>query len=40
MNDSSHDEVQNLYHALIDAWNKRDAKRMAELFAEQESKLV
>src|SRR6476646_8697782 len=35
MNDSSHDEVQNLYHGLIDAWNKRDAKRMAEQFAEQ-----
>ncbi len=35
MNYSSHDEVQNLYHILIDAWNKRDAKRMAEQFAEQ-----
>ena len=30
-----HDEVQNLYQKLIEAWNKRDAKGMAEQFAEQ-----
>src|SRR4051812_37422489 len=35
MNVSFHDEVQNLYHILIDAWNKHDAKRMAEQFTEQ-----
>lgn len=35
MNHSSHEEVENLYRTLIDAWNERDAIRMAELFAEQ-----
>lgn len=28
-------EIQTLYKALIDAWNQRDAKRMAALFSEQ-----
>jgi uncharacterized protein (TIGR02246 family) len=35
MNASFQDDVQNLYQTLIDAWNKRDAKRMAEQFSEQ-----
>lgn len=35
MNASFHDDVQNLYQKLIDAWNKRDAQRMAEPFTEQ-----
>ena len=29
------DEIQTLYQSLIDAWNNRDAKGMAELFTEQ-----
>ena len=28
-------EVKKLYQKLIDAWNKRDAKGMAEIFTEQ-----
>lgn len=32
---SSIQEVQELYHDLIDAWNRRDAQRMAELFGEE-----
>ncbi|MEK4384522.1 SgcJ/EcaC family oxidoreductase [Solibacillus sp. FSL W7-1464] len=28
-------EVQKLYNALIDAWNRRDAKGMSDQFAEQ-----
>ncbi|WP_233880078.1 SgcJ/EcaC family oxidoreductase [Virgibacillus halodenitrificans] len=35
MKTSFQDEIQNLYQKLIEAWNKRDAKGMAELFAEQ-----
>lgn len=35
MNNSFGDEIQNLYHKLINAWNTRDAERMAEQFAEQ-----
>lgn len=34
MNDSYQEVVQNLYQTLINAWNKRDAKGMAELFTE------
>ncbi|MGP4038895.1 SgcJ/EcaC family oxidoreductase [Gracilibacillus sp. D59] len=34
MNASLHDEVKNLYQKLIDAWNKRDAQKMYEQFAE------
>ncbi|PIC77649.1 DUF4440 domain-containing protein [Sporosarcina sp. P19] len=29
------DEINSLYRRLIEAWNKRDAKGMAELFTEQ-----
>lgn len=35
MNDSFHDEIQEIYQKLIDAWNNRDAEEMAGLFAEQ-----
>lgn len=35
MNASWHNEVRDVYHALIDAWNNRDAQGMAEQFAEQ-----
>ncbi|MBP1969769.1 uncharacterized protein (TIGR02246 family) [Virgibacillus natechei] len=35
MNTSFQDEIKSLYQKLIDAWNKRDAKGMAEQFAEQ-----
>ncbi|MCG7337433.1 SgcJ/EcaC family oxidoreductase [Sporosarcina sp. ACRSM] len=34
MNAPFHNEVQNLYQKLIDAWNRRDAKGMSEQFAE------
>lgn len=32
---SNSQEVQELYQNLIDAWNRRDARGMAELFAEE-----
>jgi uncharacterized protein (TIGR02246 family) len=32
---SIQDEIQELYQKLIDAWNKRDAQRMADQFSEQ-----
>lgn len=35
MNASFDDEVRNLYQKLIDAWNRRDAQGMAELFAKR-----
>lgn len=35
MNISYQDEINRLYQKLIDTWNKRDAKGMAELFTEQ-----
>ncbi|WP_339226315.1 SgcJ/EcaC family oxidoreductase [Oceanobacillus sp. FSL K6-2867] len=35
MNNSLQEEIQELYQKLIDAWNKRDAKGMAEQFSEQ-----
>ncbi len=35
MNNSVHDNVLKLYQTLIDAWNNRDAKKMAEQFTEQ-----
>ncbi|WP_369823686.1 SgcJ/EcaC family oxidoreductase [Sporosarcina sp. P19] len=35
MNISKIDEINSLYRRLIEAWNKRDAKGMAELFTEQ-----
>ncbi|WP_313235826.1 SgcJ/EcaC family oxidoreductase [Sporosarcina ureae] len=35
MNISKVDEINSLYRRLIEAWNKRDAKGMAELFTEQ-----
>ncbi|NRD77861.1 SgcJ/EcaC family oxidoreductase [Bacillus sp. BRMEA1] len=35
MNTSLRDEIKHLYHKLIDAWNNRDAQRMAGLFTEQ-----
>ncbi|ARJ37525.1 DUF4440 domain-containing protein [Sporosarcina ureae] len=35
MNNSHVDEINSLYRRLIDAWNNRDAKGMAELFTEQ-----
>ena len=35
MNASLHDEVKDLYQRLIDAWNRRDAEGMSELFTEQ-----
>ncbi|MDO6447634.1 SgcJ/EcaC family oxidoreductase [Oceanobacillus profundus] len=35
MNDTFHDEIQEIYQKLIDAWNNRDAEEMAGLFAEQ-----
>jgi uncharacterized protein (TIGR02246 family) len=35
MNTSFSDEIQDLYHNLIEAWNKRDAQGMAGQFAEQ-----
>lgn len=35
MDTSNQEEIENLYRRLIDAWNKRDAKGMAEQFAEQ-----
>ncbi|RLL48430.1 SgcJ/EcaC family oxidoreductase [Oceanobacillus piezotolerans] len=34
MKDSFQNEIQNLYQTLIDAWNRRDAQGMSELFAE------
>lgn len=34
MEDSFQNEVQALYHHLIDAWNRRDALGMSEQFAE------
>jgi len=35
MNVTFNSEIQNLYLNLINAWNKRDAKEMAEQFTEQ-----
>ncbi|MBP2078313.1 SgcJ/EcaC family oxidoreductase [Oceanobacillus polygoni] len=35
MNNSLHEEIQELYQKLIDAWNKRDAEGMADQFSEQ-----
>ncbi|ARF12824.1 SgcJ/EcaC family oxidoreductase [Sporosarcina ureae] len=35
MNISKIDEINSLYRRLIDTWNNRDAKGMAELFTEQ-----
>jgi uncharacterized protein (TIGR02246 family) len=35
VNNSFNDEIQNLYQKLIDAWNKRDAQGMVELFTEK-----
>ncbi|WP_100010285.1 SgcJ/EcaC family oxidoreductase [Lentibacillus sediminis] len=35
MNSSFQNEINNLYQKLINAWNKRDAKDMAEEFAER-----
>lgn len=35
MNASLYDEVHDIYEKLIDAWNNRDAQKMAEQFAEQ-----
>ena len=35
MNDSFHDEIQEIYQKLIDAWNRRDAEGMAEQFSDQ-----
>jgi len=35
MSASLHDEVHKIYQKLIDAWNNRDAEKMAEQFAEQ-----
>ncbi len=32
---SIHNEIQELYHKLIEAWNKRDAEGMANLYSEQ-----
>lgn len=34
MKSSFNNELQELYQELIDAWNRRDAQGMAELFAE------
>ena len=35
MKNTLYQDMQELYDQLIDAWNRRDAKRMANLFAEQ-----
>lgn len=35
MNTPFLNEIQNLYHELIEAWNTRDAERMAGQFAEK-----
>jgi uncharacterized protein (TIGR02246 family) len=35
MNTSFQDEIKSLYQKLIDTWNKRDAKGMAEQFSKQ-----
>lgn len=35
MNNSYSDEINTLYQKLIQSWNKRDAKGMAELFTDQ-----
>lgn len=35
MRDSIHNEIQELYQKLIDAWNSRDAQGMANQFSEQ-----
>lgn len=35
MNTSFQDDIKSLYKKLIDAWNKRDAQRMAEQFTER-----
>ena len=32
---SIQDEIKTLYQKLIEAWNKRDARGMAEQFSEQ-----
>lgn len=34
MNTLVHQEIQKLYHKLIEAWNNRDAQGMSEQFAE------
>lgn len=35
MNTSVNDEIHDLYHRLINAWNSRDAYGMAKLFSEE-----
>ncbi|WP_432352042.1 SgcJ/EcaC family oxidoreductase [Sporosarcina sp. A2] len=35
MNTSYQDDINSLYQRLIDTWNKRDAKGMADQFTEQ-----
>lgn len=35
MKNTLYQDMQELYDQLIDAWNRRDAKRMVNLFAEQ-----